>query len=151
MYTSHRLTAWLGVALLALLPTAQAAVGARVLLQETNGNSLYRVNYALSGDGWDGHTVVPQPSAERNYIVHGAISGAATVDAAVAAKKALQSPGGPVINPQASKQAKGSPTTLLTAPSPPTRSTNKADAVSLNPQPLPPSALTPAQVPSALR
>ena len=128
---------------------ARSTIGAK----KTTGNSLYRVNYALAADGWDGHTVVPQPSAERNYLVRGAVNSTATVNAAVATKKALLSPGGPEINPPAAK-----PTTaakpLVTGKalaSPLAKATNKADAVSLNPQPLPPSTLTPAQVPSALR
>lgn len=121
---------------------ARSSIGAK----KSTGNSLYRVNYALSGDGWDGHTVVPQPSAERNYRVHGSANATATLDQGLAAKKRVLQPGGPVINPGITpSKAAIAPATGATAV------LNKGKAVSLNPQPLPPSTLTPAQVPSALR
>ena len=79
----------------------------------------------LLGDGWDGRTVVPQPSAERNYRPAG--SGAATAMAAAPVRPLALAPANPLAS-----------------------ATNKANKVSLNPQPLPPGAL-PTQVPSALR
>jgi hypothetical protein len=120
---------------------ARSSIGAG----KAAGNSLYRVNYAVTGDGWDGHTVVPRPSAERNYLVRGTASGEAGLNAAAATKRRLLSPADPVVNPGS---AVVSP--ALKAKTPYVMQ-KKADAVSLNPQPLPPSALTPAQVPSALR
>lgn len=168
---------------------AHSSIGAK----KATGSALYRVSQSLSGDGWDGHNVVPQPSAERNYLVHGAISASATQDLGSATERRLRSPGEPVMNPTATT-ATALPATLLSSPStlkkgvgtqaaapspsalpaaatrvdamsfnpqrlPPkattapaalTQTTNKVDAVALNPQPLPPAAL-PAQVPSALR
>lgn len=140
------------------------------------GNSLMRVNYTVSGDGWDGHTVVPQPSAERNFLVHGTVSGEATLDAGAAAKQRLRSPADPVINPAALGaanvlKARSTPGVAFAEPAKGVRAAavlgaagakpvlgttataqQKADSVSLNPQPLPPSALTPIQqAPSALR
>jgi hypothetical protein len=121
---------------------ARSSIGAK----KVTGNSLYKVSYALASDGWDGHTVVPQPSAERNYVVRGSANATAAVDPAVVAKRELLNPGGPVAAKPAAIDAK----TKLGTVSP---LQQKANAVSLNPQPLPPASPTvlPTQVPSALR
>ena len=122
---------------------ARSSIGAGT----TTGNSLYRVKFAVSGDGWEGHTVVPSPSAERNYLVQGSATGEASLNAAAAAKRHLLSPADPVINP-------GRPVVnpALKAQAP-YATQKKGDAVSLNLQPLPPAAplVLPAQSPSALR
>ncbi|MEO8655935.1 MAG: hypothetical protein ABI409_17555 [Ramlibacter sp.] len=144
------------------------------------GNSLHRVSYHVSGDGWDGHNVMPQPSAERNYRVQGSAEASAVIDAGAAAKRKLQSPGDPVMNPLATKASLGAKAAVVALPAkansplldqanaaPPTPALQgatvngalgatslqkKAGAVSLNPQPLPPPALTtPVQAPSAFR
>jgi hypothetical protein len=144
------------------------------------GNSLHRVDYHVSGDGWDGHNVVPQPSAERNYRVQGSAEATAVIDAGAAAKRKLQSPGDPVMNPLATKGSLGAKAAVVAVPAKAnspfleqakaatpalalqsetvngalgaTSLQKKAGAVSLNPQPLPPAGLaTPAQAPSALR
>ena len=122
---------------------ARSSIGAGT----TAGSSLYRVKFAVAGDGWDGRTVVPSPSAERNYRVQGSASAEASLNAAAATKRHLQSPAGPVINP-------GGPVMnpALKAQTP-YATQKKAEAVPLNPQPPPPAAplVLPAQSPSALR
>lgn len=123
--------------------TARSSIGGA----KAAGNSLYRVHYAVTGDGWDGRTVVPRPSAERNYLVHGTASGEAGLNAAAAAKRHLLDPAGPVINPGS---AVVNPALKAQTPY---ATQKRGDAVSLNPQPLPPAAplVLPAQAPSALR
>ena len=135
---------------------ARSSIGAK----KSTGNSLYHTSFLLAGDGWDGQTVVPQPSAERNYRVSGSVDAAAAVNPAVAARRDFLNPGGPVMNPAAPRQAatinpttgvtavqnKSKTSALLATPSglnpvaqsPYAAVKNKADAVSLNPQPLPP-------------
>jgi hypothetical protein len=96
---------------------ARSSIGAN----KVAGNSLFRINLSVVGDGWDGHTVVPQPGALRNYVVRGAGTGEASLDAGAAAKARARSPADPVVNPAA-----------------------------LNSRLLAPQKLSPAQVPSAL-
>jgi hypothetical protein len=138
---------------------ARSSIGA----SKVAGNSLFRVNFSVVGDGWDGHTVVPQPSAQRNYLVRGAATGEATLDAGAAAKARVRSPGDPVVNPAAlaatpldrardTRAAATGPGALAAKPSlgAATSLQKKADAPAFNPNVLSPSTLTPAQVPSAL-
>jgi hypothetical protein len=137
---------------------ARSSVGA----SKVPGNSLFRLSFALVGDGWDGHNVVPQPNALRNYIVRGSAAGEASLDAGAAAKSRIHSPADPVVNPaalaaspidrvQASRTAPG-PAAQAGAPSQgaATSLQNKANAPALKPNVLAPPTLTPQQVPSAL-
>lgn len=137
---------------------ARSSIGAT----KVAGNSLYRVKFSVVGDGWDGRTVVPQPSAERNYLVRGNATGEASLDAAAAAKARVRSPGDPVVNPAglAAGQVErvrelGAATALGSAAAKPalgaTAVQQKAAPAALSPQLLAPSTLTPAQAPSAVR
>lgn len=90
-----------GLVLLACAVTAQAAAGAKVVLRwdptqfapRGTGSSLYGVSYGLSGDGWDGRNVAPNPVASpRNYIVSRSIDATAIASPteSAAQKKASQ-------------------------------------------------------------
>lgn len=136
---------------------ARSSIGA----SKVSGNSLFRVNFSVVGDGWDGHTVVPQPTAERNYLVRGAASGEAALDAGAAAKARVRSPGDPVMNPvtlaaspldqvQAPRAAGTSVGVAARQPPGAAPAQKKVDVPALNPQLLAPSTLAPTQVPSAL-
>jgi hypothetical protein len=105
------------------------------------GNSLYRVNCAVTGEGWGGHMLVPRPSAERNHLAHGTAIGEAGLNAAAATSRLLMPAAGPVVNPGS---AFVNP--ALEANTPYARH-RKADAVLLNPQPLPPVAPLTVPVP----
>ena len=117
------------------------------------GNSLHSTHYAVVGDGWDGRTVVPQPNAERNYVVRASLEGSASVDPAAALQHGAANP----LDPRTSAIDRVTPGTAATRP-PGAGVTPKATvpakaatgmvsertrvapgaAVSLNPQPLPP-------------
>jgi hypothetical protein len=137
---------------------ARSSIGAT----KVSGNSLYRVKFSVVGDGWDGHTVVPQPSAERNYVVRGAATGEASLDAGAAAKAGMRSPADPVVNPAAlattplerSRNPRVVTGTGAVTANPSvggaTAVQKKADAPALNQRWTAPSTLTPAQVPGAL-
>jgi hypothetical protein len=138
---------------------ARSSVGAG----KVAGNSLVRVGFSIVGDGWDGHNVVPQASAQRNYLVRGSATGEASIDAAAAAKARVRSPGDPVVNPatlaatpldraQDSRAAAVTAGALAAKPSlgAATNVQQKAEQPALNSRGLAPSTLTPAQVPSAL-
>jgi len=120
---------------------------------KSTGNSLHATHYALVPDGWDGRTVVAQPSSERNYVIRGAIEASALLDPAATLKHGAVNPADPRIQAtdrmatdtapsrsQAAMVGQGkaalpakAATTFVTR----ARATN-ADAVTLNPQPLPP-------------
>ena len=138
---------------------ARSSIGAG----KVTGNSLFRVNFSVVGDGWDGHTLVPQPSAERNYLVRGTATGEATIDAGAAAKARVRSPGDPVVNPatlaatpldraQDTRAALTGPGAFAAKPSlgAATSLQQRAEQPALHPRALSPSTLTPAQMPSAL-
>jgi hypothetical protein len=137
---------------------ARSSIGA----SKVAGNSLVRVNFSVVGDGWDGHTVLPQPSAERNYLVRGSAGGEASLDAAAAAKARVRSPGAPVVNPAglaATQVERGrdarAATALGSAAAKPSLGgaaavQQKTEPAGLTPQVLTPSTLAPAQAPSAL-
>jgi hypothetical protein len=132
------------------------------------GNSIHSTRYTLVGDGWDGRTVIAQPSIERNYVIRGEIEATAVVDPAATLKHGAVNPADPRIQvadrlateattrPQGATigQGKAAPTGKATpafgAAKP--RATN-ADAVTLNPQPLPPDPdpTSPARSQSAFR
>lgn len=76
-----------------LSPRSSLASNAR------GGTSSHTFSYALAGDGWDGRNVIPQPNAERNYVIRATLSGSASLDPAAAIKKRLASPDDPRINP----------------------------------------------------
>jgi len=140
---------------------ARSSIGAT----QVSGNSLVRVGFSIVGDGWDGHTVVPQPNALRNYLVRGSATGEATIDAAAAAKARARSPGDPVVNPatlaatpldrapdsRAAAAATAGPLAAKPSLATTINSQQKAEPPALNSRGLAPSTLTPAQVPSALR
>ncbi|MEO8524799.1 MAG: hypothetical protein ABI460_08780 [Caldimonas sp.] len=75
--------------------SAHSSVGAG----KSAGNSIHSTSYALAGDGWDGKNVVPQPSAERNYVIRVSLNGSATVDPSAQLKHGSVNPGDPRINP----------------------------------------------------
>ncbi len=100
------------------------------------GNSLYRVTIKLASDGWNGRVIVPQPLADaRNYRVSLAMEATANEAYGVAAgKKGFRT--NPVINPGEPYMQVGQ-TNRAVFPARAT-TTQAVDAVSLNPQPLPP-------------
>lgn len=142
---------------------ARSSVGAG----KNAGNAIHFVKYSLAGDGWDGHTVVPQPDAVRNYVIQASLGGSAAVDPAGVLKERGPNPGGPVSNPtdrvgtgvlsphsgsavlptqrkattntgaQASDNASATGGRVVVKSSASLHRAT-ADAVSLNPQPLPP-------------
>ena len=105
------------------------------------GSSLYRVSYSLSGDGWDGHNVVPQPVASaRNYLVSRSLDATATESAGHAAHSRTQRTD-PRINPADVYTRRVTADNVQVIASPVSdRVTQTADTVSLNPQPLPPAS-----------
>jgi hypothetical protein len=102
--------------------TARVVDGSAV---RSAGSSIYGVSYALSGDGWDGRKVIPQPVAsERNYVVSRSIDATAIKAPDYnSVKKQVEYQTNPRINPADTRASDGS---------------RKGDTVSLNPQPLPP-------------
>jgi hypothetical protein len=128
------------------------------------GNSIHSVHYALVGDGWDGRMVVPQPNAERNYLVRSSLEGSATVDPAATLKHGAVNP----LDPRTQGADRVTPEAIASRPQGAivgqgkTATSGKAattfagtrarpasvDAVSLNPQPLPPDPPDPA-IPSS--
>jgi len=85
------------------------------------GSSLTTLNYVLVGSGWNGRTVVPQPSADgRNYIVQRNFGATSIKDTDYRSKAAVvRTRTDPRVNPGDNQK-------------------RHADEVSLNPQPLPP-------------
>ena len=109
--------------------TARVVDGSAV---KSAGSSIYGVSYALSGDGWDGRNVVPQPVADaRNYVVSRSLD-ATYIEAP--GRAFLKNPVGyrtnPRINPADiyTRQAESANVSVLP----------QFETVSLNPQPLPP-------------
>jgi len=133
----------------ALAPRSSIGAG------KSAGNSVHSTHYTLVGDGWDGRTVVPQPNAERNYVVRASLEGTASVDPAAALKHGAANPLDPRSSPidrvTTGTVATRSPSALIVTPKAtvpgkgPTVSASQRThvavpgaAVSLNPQPLPP-------------
>lgn len=123
----------------------------------------------LVGEGWDGHLVVPQPSADRNYFIESPLECAQGYAQAQAVPQKRVTPGDPMVHWDAAaltatpsrvtpslvpskpaaavtavvSAAPGAPaafgTTALTSMSSPS-ALGQANRVALNPQPLPPKA-----------
>ena len=131
---------------------ARSSIGAG----KSAGNSVHSTHYAVVGDGWDGRSVVPQPSAERNYAVRASLEGSATIDPAATLKQGRANPldprtsatdrvttgavasRSPTVQPGTTK---ATVTSIGKAPSSFASDrvpSGRGDAVSLNPQPLPP-------------
>ncbi|HUL68597.1 MAG TPA: hypothetical protein VLW55_28665 [Burkholderiaceae bacterium] len=130
------------------------ATSSTINANKTAGNSVHSTHYTLVGDGWDGHTAVPQPAIERNYVIRTAIEGSAVLDPAATLKHGAVNPADPriqvidrVMPEAAASTAQGAVVGQGKQAVPPkaasrfgsTRArTAVPDAVSLNPQPLPP-------------
>ncbi|MEP6633164.1 MAG: hypothetical protein ABJA62_03060 [Luteimonas sp.] len=103
------------------------------------GNALYRVSFGMRGDGWNGRLVVPAPLAEaRNYLVARNVDATATEAlGSAAAKKTYRTD--PRINPEQFNTLQVDPAAgKTTGPRASDHVSQQVEAVSLNPQPLPP-------------
>ncbi len=94
---------------------------------KSSGSSIYRVSFALAGDGWEGRTVVPQPVADsRHYRVSRSIDTTAIkVNGSGSIKEIVRQKTDPRINP--------ADTNTISQ-----KAASGYDTVTLNPQPLPP-------------
>jgi len=114
------------------------------------GSSLYQVRYSLSGDGWDGRKVIPQPTAtNRNYVVARSLdANAAASGDFSSARRQAEARSNPRVNPAGVSDGvrPGDTVSLNPQPLPPgpgdavgvRDGSRPGDTVSLNPQPLPP-------------
>ena len=121
-------------------------------------NSVHSIRYTLAGDGWDGHNVTPQPSAERNYVVKTTLDAVMVVAPSATLKHEQLKRFDPHVNPVLETGAQqrvilaaqgatlgtaavGQGRALATTLAATAIGSNRGAAVALNPQPLPPAGL----------
>jgi len=104
------------------------------------GGGLYQVRFSLSGDGWDGRNVIPQPTAaNRNYVVARSLDASASAAGDFSSARAqAEARSNPRVNPADDYAARAGRRRSDVVTGGVGDGTRPGDTVSLNPQPLPP-------------